>query len=38
MRLKIKNRSYRDDINRRRPEHGHKHTKYKKRVFLHGNE
>ena len=29
MRLKIKNRSYRYDINRPRPRHGHKYTKYK---------
>ena len=29
MRLKIKNRSHRYDINRPRPRHGHKYTKYK---------
>ena len=29
MRLKIKNRSYRYDINRPRPRNGHKYTKYK---------
>ena len=27
-RLKMKNRSYRYGINRPRPRHGHKHTKY----------
>ena len=29
MRLKMKNRSYIYDINRPRPRHGHKYTKYK---------
>ena len=29
MRLKIKYRSHRYDINRCRPRHGHKYTKYK---------
>ena len=29
MRLKMKNRSHRYDINRVRPRHGHKYTKYK---------
>ena len=29
MRLKIKNTSHRYCINRRRPRHGHKYTKYK---------
>ena len=29
MRLKMKNRSHRCDINRPRPSHGHKCTKYK---------
>ena len=29
MRLKMKNRSQRYDINRSRPRHGHKYTKYK---------
>ena len=29
MRLKMKNRSQRYNINRRRPSHGHKYTKYK---------
>ena len=29
MRLKIKNRSHRYDINRAIPRHGHKYTKYK---------
>ena len=29
MRLKMKNRSYRCNINRPRPRHGHKYTKYK---------
>ena len=28
MRLKMKNRSHRYDINRPRPKHGHKYTKY----------
>ena len=30
MRLKMKNRSHRYDINRPRPRHGHKYTKYKR--------
>ena len=30
MRLKVKNKSHRYDINRPRPRHGHKYTKYKK--------
>ena len=29
MRLKMKNRTQRCDINRPRPTHGHKYTKYK---------
>ena len=29
MRLIMKNRSHRCDINRSRPRHGHKYTKYK---------
>ena len=29
MRLEMKNRSHRYDINRPRPKHGHKYTKYK---------
>ena len=29
MRLKMKNRSQKYDINRPRPRHGHKYTKYK---------
>ena len=29
MRLKLKNRSHRYDINRPKPRHGQKHTKYK---------
>ena len=29
MTMKMKNRSYRYDINRPRPIHGHKYTKYK---------
>ena len=29
MRLKMKNRSQRYDINRTRPRHGHRYTKYK---------
>ena len=29
MRLKMKNRSHRYDINRPRPRYGHKYTKYK---------
>ena len=29
MRLKMKSRSHRYDINRPSPKHGHKHTKYK---------
>ena len=29
MRLKMKNRSHRNDIIRPRPRHGHKYTKYK---------
>ena len=29
MRLKMKNTSYRYDINRPRPRHGHKYTKHK---------
>ena len=29
MRVKMKNRSYRYDMNRPRPRHGHKYTKYK---------
>ena len=29
MRLKLKNKSHRYDINRPKPRHGQKHTKYK---------
>ena len=29
MRLKMKNISYKNDINKPRPRHGHKYTKYK---------
>ena len=29
MRLKMKHRSHKYDINRTRPRHGHKYTKYK---------
>ena len=29
MKLKMKDRSYIDDINGTRPRHGHKYTKYK---------
>ena len=29
MRMKMKNKSHRYDINRPRPKHGHKYTKYK---------
>ena len=29
MRLKVKNKSYRYDMNRARPRHGHKYTEYK---------
>ena len=32
--LKMKNRSYRYDINRPRPRHGHKYTKYKMRLRI----
>ena len=34
MRLKMKNRSNRYDINRPRPRHGHKYTKYKMCLYI----
>ena len=34
MRLKMKNRSHRYDINRVRPRHGHKYTKYKTYISI----
>ena len=34
MKLKMKNRSHRSDINRPRSRHGHKYKKYKKRLII----
>ena len=34
MMMKMKNRSYRHDINRPRSRHGHKYNKYKKRLSM----
>ena len=33
MRLKMKSTSYRPDINRPRPRHGHKYTKYEIKLW-----
>ena len=37
MRLKMKNRSHRYDINRTRPIHGHKYTKHKIWLYVLSN-
>ena len=34
LRLQMKNRSFRYDINRLRPGHGHKYTKYKMSLIM----
>ena len=34
IKIKMKNRSYRYDINRPRSRHGHKFSKYKKRLIM----